>query len=269
MINCFIFTALPCEAKAFITHFKLKKDLDCHSFSVYVNNNIVLTVTGSGKVAMAGGLAYSLALFESVKNPVLINLGIAGHQTATLGQLFISHKITDTDNGKNYYPQLIIKNECSSYPICTVSKPEQNYQENCLYDMEASGFYEIATRFTTTELIQVFKVISDNNTNGLELINAKIVTIWMMAVIEHIADSIEKLQFLATTLIKPELRYYAWLQQQYYFNVNHSHQLKALLQRWDVLTDYAELNFTGGKFKHAKAVLHWLQQQIDKQLFSL
>ena len=269
MINCFIFTALACEAKAFITQFKLKRDLKHHPFTIYTNEQIVLTITGSGKIAMAAAVAYSLALFESIENPVLINAGIAGHQTAALGELFSVYKITDNDSGKNYYPQSIIKNEGSSLALCTVSKPNQHYQDNYLYEMEASGFYEVASRFTTTELIHIFKIVSDNQLTGIEAINAKKVTAWMTASIEKMIIVIEKLQALAIDLYSPNSPDYVLLQAAYYFNVNNSHQLKASLQRWNVLTNGAKLTFSDIKFQHAKAVLQWLQQQIDLQEFRL
>lgn len=268
-INCFIFTALPCEAKAFITQFKLKKDLNSHPFSLYYHEQIALTITGSGKVAMAAALAYTLAIFESIEHPVLINAGIAGHQTATLAQLVSVHKITDMESGNNYYPQSVINIDCLSLPAYTVCKPDKHYQLDGLYEMEASGFYETATRFTSTELIQIFKVISDNQVIGIEAINAKKVNIWMAASIEKIAVMIQNLQVLANCLLRTNPGYDTLLQKQYYFNSNQSHQLNALLQRWNVLTNNAELNIPSLKFQHSKAVLQWLQQQIDNQVFIL
>ncbi|MDQ7091548.1 MAG: hypothetical protein Q9M50_13095 [Methylococcales bacterium] len=269
MINCFIFTALPCEAKAFISQFKLKKDASHHLFTIYSSEHLSLTVTGSGKIAMAAAVAYTLASLKSVKKPVLINAGIAGHQTAALGQLFSVHKISDADNNRNYYPQSIIQIDCLSLPVITVSKPENQYQTTSLYDMEASGFYEIAARFTTTELIQVFKVVSDNQTTGIEHINAKKVSAWMLTVIETMTTSIQSLQALATNLNPAILDDYEWLQAHYYFNVNHSYQLKAHLQRWNVITLSADLNLQEQRFNHSKDVLNWLQQKIDNQDFRL
>ncbi|SMG63187.1 hypothetical protein BMETH_1512_0 [methanotrophic bacterial endosymbiont of Bathymodiolus sp.] len=35
--NCYLFVALPCEAKPLIEHFKLKKELSIHAFSIYRN----------------------------------------------------------------------------------------------------------------------------------------------------------------------------------------------------------------------------------------
>jgi hypothetical protein len=268
-IHCFIFTALPCEANAFIRQFNLKKHPDKHPFSLYYHQQTVLTVTGVGKVAMAAAVAYTLAIFASLAKPVLINAGIAGHPTAALGQLFSVHKITDVASDQHYYPQSVINLACSSAVVYTVANAKQDYPFNGLSDMEASGFYEIATHFTSSELIQVVKIVSDNPTVGIEQINAKKVNAWMNACIATIADIIQALQLLACRFSTEQPRYYHLLTQQYYFNVNHSHQLNRLLQRWDVVSDQAELDFSSVKFHHSKAVLQWLQQQIESQVFSL
>ena len=45
----FIYTALPCEAKPLVEHFRLKKDVTVRPFAVYLSNDICLTVTGLGK----------------------------------------------------------------------------------------------------------------------------------------------------------------------------------------------------------------------------
>ncbi|NOQ34865.1 MAG: hypothetical protein GQ569_03115 [Methylococcaceae bacterium] len=268
-VNCFIFTALPCEAKPFIAHFKLKKSQTPQPFSIYTGERQVLVVAGSGKISMAAAVAYALAKFPAIENPVLINAGIAGHQTAALGELFNAHKITDADSGKNFYPQLITKNTCPSLPVYTVSKPETQYQNDCLYEMEASGFFEIATRFTTAELIQVFKVVSDNQISGIEGINAKKVTEWLALQVEEIAAMIQPLQTLADEQSQSTQRYYADLLERYHFTVSSQHQLKAQLQRWDVLTNHAELDFSTHEFRNGKAVLQWLNKQIESQTFKL
>ena len=267
--ECFIFTALQCEAKPFIAHFKLKKDLNTHPFIVYFNKEIVLTITGSGKVAMAAAVAYSMAVFSKSPNPVLLNLGIAGHRSAALGQLFCANKLSDADSQRNFYPQLMTKNVCPDLPVLTVSRVENDYQQDCLYEMEACAFYEAASHFSTAELIQVFKVVSDNQHQGVEQINAKQVSFWLAETVEAVADAIENLKGLASTLSIPQLRHYEDLLQRYHFTVSSKHQLKALLQRWEVLTDKAELNICEIEFKNGKAVLQWLEKQINEQPFYL
>jgi hypothetical protein len=84
-----------------------------------------------------------------------------------------------------------------------------------------------------------------------------------------IAEGIQRMEALAQTLATTESRYYHAVLQQWHFTVTASLQLKALLQRWDVVTDYADLNFSEVELKHSKAVLIWLEQKINSQVFSL
>jgi hypothetical protein len=269
LIKSFIFTALPCEAKPLVAHFKLKKDTHSHPFAVYSNDEKVLTVSGCGKIAMAAAVAYSLAKFNHYQHPVLVNVGIAGHQTATVGELFAAHKITDSETAKHFYPHILTKLPCLSQAIQTVSSPQTDYESEVLYEMEASGFYEIASRFTSGELIQAFKVVSDNQHTPISQINAPAVSAWITAQVEAIAEGIKQLQELAKPLETSESPYYHAALAQWHFTVNAQLQLKALLQRWQVLSSGAELDFSETELTHSKAVLHWLEQKINRLAFNL
>ena len=263
LIKSFIFTALPCEAKPLVAYFKLKKDNSSHPFALYHNDSTVLAVSGCGKIAMAAAVAYALAKFKQAAHPVLVNVGIAGHKTAALGELFATHKITDIENGKHFYPQLIAKLPCSTLAINTVSTPETTYSDDCLYEMEASAFYEIAARFSSGELIQAFKVVSDNQESPIHQIDAPSISAWINAKAEVIANGIKQLELLAQPLETKESAYYQIALQNWHFTVTAQLQLKALLQRWDVLAEGAKLDFSEVELKHSKAVLLWLEQKIN------
>ncbi|MCK5871617.1 MAG: hypothetical protein KAG26_02225 [Methylococcales bacterium] len=269
MIRCFIFTALACEAKPFIKQFSLKKELDSHSFSIYRHNEMVLTISGVGKIAMAAAVGYTLAKFQAIHPPVLINIGIAGHSSAVLGALWQAHKIIDLESERCFYPQAIIKLPCPSTVLYTASKPNVDYAKTGLYDMEASGFYEVATYFSSAELIHVFKVVSDNHHETIKAITAQKVSAWLEDCMDPIEKSILALQTISMTLTQRTPNYYESLKARYYFNVNNSHQLKKQLARWDVLTDASALDFSAENFKDAKAVLKWLQHQLDLHVFRL
>ncbi len=133
----FLFFALACEAKPFISHFGFKKNLEQTVFDIYQVEHMRLTITGVGKTAMAAGVAYSLALWGGQQAPIMVNLGIAGHQTAALGQLWLAEKITDADSAKSHYPQCLPKTSLSSASLVTVSQPQAQYAPDTLYDMEA------------------------------------------------------------------------------------------------------------------------------------
>jgi adenosylhomocysteine nucleosidase len=270
-VKAFIFTALPCEAKPLTAFFKLKKDLNSHAFPVYSNadNGIALTVSGSGKTAMAAAVAYSLARFNPTVQPVLINIGIAGHKTAAVGGVFAADKITDAETLKHYYPQLIAPLPFAAQALQTVAKPQFEYQPDCLYDMEASGFYKIAAKFSTSELIHSFKIVSDNQANPITQINAAAVTEWITAQLELLEAAVQQVLNLADSLQTQQSPSYQAILSKWQFNVNTQLQLRHLLQRWDVLSAAEELNLTEIKANNSKEVLLWLEQKINSLPFRL
>ena len=268
-LKIFIYTALPCEAKPLVEHFGLKKDVTVRPFAVYLNHDICLTVTGIGKSAMAAGVAYTQALFTSVENPVLLNIGIAGHKDHALGSLFLIDKIIDIDSQKRYYPSLLVTPPCPTDSIQTSSKPQHQYDKSNLCDMEASAFYETAVRFSSSELILCLKVISDNQQTSIENIQPKQVAILIAA---HLS-AIEELLARANTLTKlttiPEPKLFEQLIQSYYFTVNERRQLKSQLSRWNIVTNHQPLELDQARLKCAREVLRWLDVRINNTDFYL
>jgi nucleoside phosphorylase len=260
----FIYTALPCEAKPLVDHFKLKKRVDIQPFAVYVQGEICLTVTGLGKSAMAAGVGYTQALFAMSEQPILMNVGIAGHRDYAIGALYAVDKIIDVDSHKNYYPPLIGKVLCPSCAIRTSSSPQLNYDHAELCDMEASAFYETATRFTTGELVHCLKVISDNQSSPANMIQAKQVS---LLIADHVA-TIDALMVqslaLAALIIPPKTPLFEQLIQRYHFTSSAQAQLKAQLARWAVLTDNQSLALDEADLHNSRDVVRWLEQQISK-----
>lgn len=264
----FIYTALPCEAKPLVEHFGLKKATTIQAFAVYSSQDICLTVTGLGKSAMAAGVAYSQALFPG-SEPVLVNIGIAGHKNHALGSLFLIDKITDPDSARNYYPPLIFPPPCPTANLRTVSKPQAVYDPHSLCDMEASAFYETATRFSSGELIQCLKVISDNETSPAANIQPKQVEAMIAAQITAIATVLTELNRLSHVIAAPRNATFERLLREYRFTVSEQGQLKHRLSRWSALTGTEAPEFDSDLPPKAKDVLLCLDRQIDKLEFSL
>ncbi|MGZ8189460.1 MAG: hypothetical protein ACXWTH_07850 [Methylosarcina sp.] len=265
----FIYTALPCEAKPLVEHFKLKKETAVKPFDIYVHRHICLTVTGLGKSAMAAGVAYSQALYSSAENPVMINIGIAGHQNHVVGSLFLIDKITDGDSGRSYYPPLVFSPPCSTGSIKTASRPQLDYDHLDLCDMEASAFYETATRFASSELVQCLKVVSDNHLAPADRIKPQNVSRLISAHAPAIEDVSSELLRLAGLITFPEPRLVAELTSRYYFTANEQVQLSKQLQRWVSLTGGRDLDFDRSGLRRGGDLLRWLQQQIDNLEFRL
>lgn len=267
--NIFIYVALPCEAKPLVEHYNLKKDVTVRPFGVYLNHNICLTVTGVGKSAMAAGVAYSQALFNSVEHPVLLNLGIAGHKDKALGDLFLIDKIIDANSQKSWYPSLAFTPPCPTGCIQTSSKPQPNYDHLHLCDMEASAFYETAVRFTSSELIVCLKVISDNQLSPVENIQPKLVAALIAAHLTTIESLLAHAATKAQLITTLEPRQFEQLIERFHFTVNERMQLKNQLSRWNVVTNHQSLDIDEACLRNGKEVLLWMDLRINNTDFYL
>lgn len=260
----FIFCALVCEARPIIDRYALKKIQPPGVFDIYQHNTIVLTITGPGKANMAAGIAYTLALLDYQPMAVMINVGIAGHKQAELGSLFAAEKITDFDSAKNHYPQLLPHSLCATLPLNTVSRPQQNYALDSLYDMEASAFYEVAARFTCNELILSLKIVSDNEQSSVSNINAKQVTEWINLQMETVCRIFELLLERTQLLNYSTTGYFEELTSIHHFTVSEKVQLKALLSRWEILSAKSKLPLMPAQFKTTRAFLESLAIHINR-----
>ena len=268
-LHRYLFAALPCEAKPFINHFKLKKELSVTAFTIYRSADITLTVTGLGKSAMAAGVAYTLALFPAARLPVLLNIGIAGHCSHELGAAFVIEKITDQETGRNYYPQLITSPPCPTHTLITVGQAQPDYPFDSLYEMEASAFYETAIRFSSSELIQCIKIISDNKNNPSSQIKPAQVSSWVSDALPTIEEYSKQLSQLAG-LNQPSIasaNSYAEMILKWHFTNSEKLQLNSLLNKRGVLTGNKLLNLDEMPQSSAKEVLSYLRKEVDEQVF--
>jgi len=199
MIN--IVTALHCEAKSVISHFKLKQYQCDSGFNIFINDSISLIVTGVGKLRSSAGTAYLQGRINSNSNTAWLNIGIAGHSNHEVGCGFLVHKITDAETGENWHPVLPVNADIRSTRLITFNIPNQNYDnDNSLYDMEAAGFYAAASRFSTSDLIQCYKVVSDNDCQSVKNITKSSVANMIGQKIPDIEQIIIKLEELSNQL---------------------------------------------------------------------
>jgi nucleoside phosphorylase len=154
--------ALHCEAKPVIDFFRLKKSHDDRAFDLYRGDDMVCVISGIGKIASAAATAWTAAMFAREPASAWINLGVAGAAQHEIGKLFLLDKIIDDDSGQSWYPVPVTASTLPGSTCLTLNRPGENYREDMLFDMEASGFMQTALRFSSAELIQVLKVVSDN-----------------------------------------------------------------------------------------------------------
>ena len=155
-------TALHCEAKPVIDLYRLKKSHDDNAFDYYRGDDMACIVSGTGKVASAAACAWIGSRNRQAASIAWINLGIAGAAEHDIGALFSLDQVIDGDDGHRYYPAPATTAELDGNACMTLSQPSEDYHEDYLFDMEASGFMYSSLRFSSAESIKSIKIVSDN-----------------------------------------------------------------------------------------------------------
>lgn len=155
-------SALHCEAKPVIDFYRLKKSHEDNAFDLYRGDNMACIISGIGKLASAAASAWIAARYEDAASIAWINLGIAGAASHELGSIFALNQVIDADSGQRYYPAPGADSTLPGYACLTLGQPSEDYREHQLYDMEASGFMHSTLRFSSAELTQSIKIVSDN-----------------------------------------------------------------------------------------------------------
>lgn len=155
-------TALACEARPLVQRLRLQPLSRSRGFRVYGGDGIRLVVTGIGRRAAGGGTAHLQGMAPADGTAVWLNVGIAGHRRRPLGEGVVARKIIDGETGECWYPPLDFAPETTTDTLITRDRPDGEYEEDGLYDMEASGFYAAALRFGRPGRIHCYKVVSDN-----------------------------------------------------------------------------------------------------------
>ncbi len=268
MIN--IITALPCEARALIDHYRLQGNRHHNAFRCYQNDELQLIISGVGKIAAATATTF-LAASEPQRSSGWLNLGIAGHANTPIGEPLLAHKIIDAATEQSVYPGIILSPPCHTAPLTTVDIPEQHYRENTMVDMEASGFYAAASRFQSCELIHSLKIISDNQTHSTDHITEKTVAALIADNLNTIDAIITALQPLAVQLEsnkQPPAELYNFM-ERWRFTAYQQNELRLLLRRWHALaldTPPDPHDFTD--CKNGKAILIAIKDHLDAQPIS-
>lgn len=186
----FICTAMHCEASPFIKHFRLKKDFESQKFQIYKSKEVILIITGIGKIESAIAVTYLLTKYEPTDADFLINVGICGtsDENIGIGTAFLCNKIIDHDTKRNVYPDMLFKHpfrEASIETCSTAVNDEEAYIKGQLVDMEASAVYLSARVFLKMHQMLFIKIVSDH-LKGLEQLNRDFIS----QLIEHEMEKI-------------------------------------------------------------------------------
>jgi adenosylhomocysteine nucleosidase len=163
--------ALMAEAKPLIQSFHLKEQPQTKGYRIWENQEMLLIVTGVGKLSSAAATSFLLGKHSEIS--FFVNIGIAGHATLPLGSLLLANKIIDASEGKSFYPTLLLHAPCETLCVTTLAKPSKEYREDSCFDTESSGFFQAASKFLSPECIQVIKIISDNLSSSHLMVSEK------------------------------------------------------------------------------------------------
>lgn len=238
MIN--VVVALQCEAKPLIRHYGLTGHNAAGGYRLYQNDAMQLIVSGVGPAASAAAVAFLFGVTGQQLDALWLNVGVAGRGNRPLGTPMLANKITDVATARSWYPPLVFDAPCETAHLCTVARPEAGYDGDKAFDMEASGFYAAANRFSTAELIHVLKVVSDNGASGPASVSAELVETLVadsLPVLDALLDALSPLAAQAAQCIASP-PFFDECVRRWHFTVSQQRQLQDALRRWQALAPH-------------------------------
>lgn len=264
MIN--IVVALMVEARPLVEHFRLREDRKTRGFRVYTGDGMRLIVTGVGKVNAAAGVAYLCGFGSSAENEVWLNVGVAGHPEQPVGQGMHAVRVVDQATGRSWYPPQTVSLPGHPTTLITVDRPVEGFTDETACDMEASGFYACAVRFATSELIQCYKVVSDNRRNTSDGVTKSAVRTLIRDHVVAVRQIGEDLRALCDSLAggRTDPGDIERFLHRWHFTVYQKHQLRDLLRRWYARTDEPVWDEDLNRAPSAKAAMARIAQRFEK-----
>lgn len=263
-------TALMPEARPMIDHFRLQKIKGRSPFPIYRSEDgrRCLVVSGMGKILSASATTSLYHEMGALPGMAWLNIGIAGHRTRELGDLRWVNKIEDEASGTKWYPPRLLKTgRRQASALLTVDQAGDYPAGDTLVDMEASGFYQIASRFSSRELVQCVKLVSDNAGNSWKDLKKGQVGLWIRDQLDGIVAGSEELLSLSGDEMKRcgAPREAERMLELWHFTQTEKHLLFKILRKWQVLVfegESAILFCHNNGVKSAKEVLQVLQREL-------
>jgi len=263
--------ALPSEARAFIDFYQLHKLTEHTVFDLYCNHqqNIHLIVSGVGKVNSSAATTYLYFASGRYNHAIYLNVGIAGSADFKLGDCVLIDKITDDATKKSCYP-FVLKTSMPRASLITYDNECLDYTKPCLMDMEASAFFQTASKFVNHEQVQVIKVISDQDVEAVHkitkadvvrYINAQMAQINLAVAVLFELSQNELQHTASSTLLKPLLN-------KWHFTSYQQNTLKELLRRWQVhCKDIDPISYCEN-CQNSKQVINTLNQHLENKAYT-
>ena len=241
--------ALLPEARPLIRALSLRQAVSAtrrNPFPIFDGDDACLVLSGIGKVAAAGATA-TLAAYSEQPEAAWLNVGIAGHSRLGVGEAMVAYEIRDRANGAGCFPPQLFDVSVPGGKVITVDEVERAMEEDAAYEMEASGYASIARRFSTAELVQVVKVVSDGPDSDLEALTARRIEELITGRLESILELVASLRGLAGEAFswQVELDGVEELLERWHFTVSDELELRRQLRRHRLLAPEEALPLEG------------------------
>lgn len=261
-----IVTAWLAEAKPIITQQKLKRNHQLAKFEVYSTDdqsiNLVISSSGTLKSSIATSYLHAMT---ATNQTVYLNIGIAGSNNYSIGELLLANKISHTAYQPNFYPTThLLKTAGKRDNLLTVDQASDDYSAS-LIDMEAYGFITAANSFVSLEQIHCLKIVSDHDSQSQASVSPKLATGLIQAQLENIVTLIDELISLSDLLTTHQQTVdVAIFTQRWHFTNTQQHQLAELLRRWQINLPRQSAVGSVDDCPSAKAVIYRLTEQLDQ-----
>lgn len=224
-------TAFLQEANPLIDELGLRKTEIPSPFQLYQSDKHMLVISGLGKENTMLAVSF-LHGHQPNASAAWLNIGLAGHGSKTLGSALQVVKSVDEISKVTFYPPQIYSPIFSKTVLKTVNQASTEYLNGLAYDMEGSAFFKTASRFSSNELIQSVKIISDNPQNPFSQFDksrtSEIISAHIPALLNLIEEMEETSQSLQPSDELSEL--YHEISSMLSFTATQKHQVKKNLQ---------------------------------------
>lgn len=256
--------ALKTEATPLIDAFNLKPLSGTHLFPIYENEGIKLIVSGVGKIKAGAACGYIAGIHRDEDIYGWLNIGMGGHRSLKLGTPVLVNKVIDEGRKAQYFHTLAFEAPCRTEECITIETPDHAYMTNKVYDMEAAGFYAIASKIAPIELIHVFKVISDNPSHPIKEVTKKEIHSHIYNNMDVIHTILSEMQALVDGMALEKTPLLDEFIKRWHFTTFEILELKKLLQRWQLLCpDQILLSQDLFEKKTSEDVLSFLREHIE------
>jgi len=161
-----IITAYKSEATPIIDALNLSPFSGNGQFPLYTRPGIRLGISGMGCHNAQRLVRY---LQDSpgckIETETWINFGIAGSADWEPGELVLAESVIDQSSGEKWILKHVVALNLPRACLCTVKSPQNDYDNNRVYDMEAAGIVSLLSDSKCCHSLVILKLISDGPEN--------------------------------------------------------------------------------------------------------